>query len=344
MNHKRFAVLAGLLLVCGAAGWWLMSAPVTTAPEPVSSVVEQEHQQPAATAGSSGSALVPGSVNHPALPRDERVSDIEVDGQVRLDMNGNLVLDRQLRRYLDFFIGLTGGASHYETLKARLASELKAQDLPPEIQRQVLAILDDYLSYRKAAEAMASNEHHSVDDVRQALGQIHDLRREHLGPDVAEGFFGEEERRLQVMLDRQKILSDESLTASERDRALAQLDQLLPEYSRELRRRSRTVVETAMQVQQLREQGASEAEVRELRLQAYGAEATERLARLDQQRNQWQNRLGEYRQQKALIDNNEGLAPADRQAAVEALRERIFTEEHERRRIRALERTAGLDS
>ncbi|HBM50055.1 MAG TPA: lipase chaperone, partial [Marinobacter sp.] len=186
--------------------------------------------------------------------------------------------------------------------------------------------------------------HHSVDDVRQALGQIHDLRREHLGPDVAEGFFGEEERRLQVMLDRQKILSDESLTASERDRALAQLDQLLPEYSRELRRRSRTVVETAMQVQQLREQGASEAEVRELRLQAYGAEATERLARLDQQRNQWQNRLGEYRQQKALIDNNEGLAPADRQAAVEALRERIFTEEHERRRIRALERTAGLDS
>src|SRR5690554_2315273 len=157
-------------------------------------------------------------------------------------------------------------------------------------------------------------------------------------------FFGEEERRLQVMLDRQKILNDESLTDSERDRALAQLDQLLPEYSVELRRRSRTVVETTMQVQQLREQGASEAEVRELRLQAYGAEATERLARLDQQRNQWQNRLGEYRQQKALIDNNEGLAPADRQAAVEALRERIFTEEHERRRIRALERTAGLDS
>ncbi|HBM50054.1 MAG TPA: hypothetical protein DD385_07920, partial [Marinobacter sp.] len=100
MNHKRFAVLAGLPLIFGAVGWWLMPGPVKTAPEPVSSVVEQEHQKPAATAGSTGSALVPGNVNHPALPRDDRVSDIEVDGQVRLDMNGNLVLDRQLRRYL----------------------------------------------------------------------------------------------------------------------------------------------------------------------------------------------------------------------------------------------------
>src|SRR5690554_2396071 len=100
MNHKRFAVLAGLLLVFGAAGWWLVPGPVKTAPKPVSSVVEQEQEQPAATAGSWASAMVFVIVNLPALPRDERVSDIEVAGQVRVDMNGHRVLDRTLRRYL----------------------------------------------------------------------------------------------------------------------------------------------------------------------------------------------------------------------------------------------------
>jgi len=342
MNRKRSAVIAGLLLMLGVAGWWLVTDSITSAPD--SLAVVRAGQQQVVLADLSGPAPVSGDVNHPDLPRDERVKDIEVDGQVRLDMNGNLVLDRQLRRYLDFFIGLTGDASQYEPLKARLISELKAQDLPPEIQQQVLAILDDYLAYRGAAEAMASNQHHSIEDVRQALALLQDLRREHLGQDVAEGFFGEEERRLQVMLDRQSILNDRSLTDSERERALAQLDQLLPEHSVELRRRSTVVVETAMQVQQLRERGVSEAEVRKLRLQAYGAEATARLEHLDQQRNQWQSRVSQYQQQKALIDTSDGLAPADRQAAVEALQERIFTEDHERRRIRALERSAGVGS
>lgn len=280
----------------------------------------------------------------PPLPRDERVSDIEVDGSVQVDMNGNLVLDPSLRRFLDFYIGLTGDEVHAKALKQRLVAEMRQRGISAQVQLEVLEILDNYLAYRGASEALAVRRNGSVEDLQAVLDELQDLRRKHLGPDVAEGFFGAEEARLRLMLDRQRILADESLSGHERDQALAQVDQLLPEFSVQARRRSEAVVSTSLRVSEMREQGASEEEVRAVRLEAYGPEATQRLSQLDEQRAQWQSRVAEYRRHKALIDQAGGLTAEDRQAEVEALRVRMFEAEHERRRISALDRAVDDDA
>lgn len=336
---KPLALVASLLAVLSTA--FLLTAPESGSPSAASRTVPAESgATPQASAENAFLVRSPDEVQEelPALPRDSRVSDIDVDGRVRTDMNGNLVLDRELRRFLDFYIGLAGHRNQRDALSRRVAAELELLGLSGEIQQQVLVILGDYLGYRQAAEALATAQHESLDDVRQVLGQLQDLRREYLGSDVADGFFGEEEKRLQVILDRQAILADESLTEDERENALAQLDQLLPEHSAQLRQRSRAVVETSLKVQALREQGAPEAEVRALRMEAYGAEATQRLSQLDEQRRQWQARLSHYQQEKEQILSNSGLATEDRQAAVEELQQRIFKDDAERRRIRALDR------
>lgn len=280
----------------------------------------------------------------PPLPRDERVSDIEVDGSVQVDMNGNLVLDPSLRRFLDFYIGLTGDEVHAKALKQRLVAEMRQRGISAQVQLEVLEILDNYLAYRGASEALAIRRNGSVEDLQAVLDELQDLRRKHLGPDVAEGFFGAEEARLRLMLDRQRILADESLSGHERDQALAQVDQLLPEFSVQARRRSEEVVSTSLRVSEMREQGASEEEVRAVRLEAYGPEATQRLSQLDEQRAQWQSRVAEYRRHKALIDRAGGLTAEDRQAEIEALRVRMFEAEHERRRISALDRAVDDDA
>jgi len=280
----------------------------------------------------------------PPLPRDERISDIDVDGSVRVDMNGNLVLDPSLRRFLDFYIGLTGDQTHAEALRQRLAAEMRQRGISAQVQLEVLEILDNYLAYRGAAEALAVRRSGNVEDLQAVLDELQDLRRKHLGPDVAEGFFGAEEARLRLMLDRQRVLADERLSSQEREQALAHIDQLLPDYSVQNRRRSEAVVSTSLKVSEMREQGASEEEVLAVRLEAYGPEAAGRLSRLDEQRTQWQSRVAEYRRQKALIDQGGGLAAEDRQAEVEALRLRMFEAEHERRRISALDRARDDDA
>jgi len=342
MTPRRLVYLIGLLAVAGIVGWWLSpgNESATQAGSIGGAVNRPQSNVTTQLPGTTDAEQVPPAVQAP-LPRDDRVADIDVDGLVQVDINGNLVLDQQLRNFLDFYIGLTGGPSRYEALKARIGAELQAQGLPAAIQAEVLTILDNYLAYQEAAEMYAGMQHSSVEDLRKVLQDLRDLRRKHLGPDVAEGFFGEEELRLQVLLDRQVILHDSHLSAQERQRALAQLDQLLPDYSVKYRQQSQTVVETSKQVQALREQGASEAEVHQLRLRAYGPEATGRLARLDHERDQWQARVAQYRQEKNALENNPGLASEDRQAALEDLRQRMFSEEHERRRIRALDRSPG---
>ncbi|WP_303289464.1 lipase secretion chaperone [Marinobacter sp. SS5-14b] len=277
----------------------------------------------------------------PALPRDDRVADIDVDGAVRVDMNGNLVLDRDLRRFMDFFIGLAPDRRYEEAMRQRMQAVMTNNGIPFAIQQEVLEILEHYLAYREAATAM--EQHGSLDstNIQATFDALYSLRREHLGADVAEGFYGQEEHRLRLMLDRQRILADDSMSEAERDRALAQLNQLLPDHVRETRETSETVVSMVQKVQKLRASGASEAEVRALRLQHYGAEATARLEGLDQQRQRWQARVNDYEQRKQQVLQSEGLAQKEREEALEALRQEIFQEEHERRRIRALDNTSG---
>lgn len=339
--RKKVVFFALGIAGAGFVGWWVSGSAGNGSPIGLPESAARPVGDSVVISGDGSFAHSPDKpMTVPALPRDERVRDIEVDGSIRLDMNGNLILDPALRRYLDFYIGLTGDARHAEALKRRLIAEMRLRNLPAQVQQEVLEILDNYLAYLGAAEALAARQEGDVQDLQVTLDKLHDLRRRHLGPDVADGFFGDEEARLRLMLDRQRILADDSINAKERERALLQIDQLLPDYAVETRRRSETVVSTSLKVMEMRRQGVPEEEVRALRLEAYGPEATERLSRLDEQRSRWQKRVAEYQRQRERIDQSSGLAADDRQAELEALQSRMFENEHELRRIRAIERAS----
>ncbi len=271
------------------------------------------------------------------LPMGHTIKDIDIDGSVRVDMNGNLVLDRALRRFLDFFIGLTRAPEDEPVMRKALSMAMDQNGIPEPIQAEVLGILQNYLAYREAAEALQASRDAPQYDMNAIFDELYSLRRQHMGPDVAEGFFGEEEARLGALFDRQQVMASDGLSDTERERALAAIEQNLPESTREVELQSRSIVDVRRQVRQMREGGADNQEIFTVRADRFGVEAAERLARLDEERNRWQEQLQDYRQEKARIESQSQLSDAARQESIEQLRQEYFNEQ-EQRRVSILDR------
>jgi lipase chaperone LimK len=167
---------------------------------------------------------------------------------------------------------------------------------------------------------------------------VRELRREHFGSD-AEALFGEEEQTVRVALERRRIARDPSLSPEEKQQRIAAAEEALPADVRESRELARSALESKKEVDALRARGASDQEIWAARERRFGAEAADRLAALDTRRADWQRRVAGYRDARAALEREPGfaaLAPAQREARIEALRAQHFSGT-ELLRVRALD-------
>lgn len=273
------------------------------------------------------------------LPLADTVEGITIDGAIRVDMNGNLVYDRGLRRFLDFFIGLTQSPEDEAAMRDRMRQAMTARGIPESVRRDVMGALERYLAYREAAANLEDRIGEvGPEQTRTVLRELKQLRRSELGESMAEGFFGREHQRIENQLARRRIQSDPELSDAEKRDRIRALEKELPAHVQRVRERSRTYNNLRDRTQQMREEGADAAEIHAMRAEKLGAEAADRLAELDEQRSQWQRRLSRYQERRQRIQSNDNLTGADRREALERLRSEHFDSEAERRRARALSR------
>ena len=315
---------------------FLLSSERPEAPSPEGSVTELE---PATSSRAAEETPASTETGPRKLPLDDTVEGIAIDGGIRVDMNGNLVYDRDLRRFMDFFIGLTRSPDDEGAMRERMRQAMMEKDVPDAIRRDVMDALDRYLDYREATANLETRMGEvTPEQSRSVLKELKQLRRSHLGEAMAEGFFGREQKRIENQLARQRIQNNPDLSAAEKRERMLDLEESLPEHTRQVRERSRTYTNLREKTRRMRKEGASDAEIRALRTEELGAEAANRLAKLDDQRAQWQRRLARYQQGKQRIQNNDNLTETDRRDALEKLRSEHFDSEAERRRARALSR------
>lgn len=330
---KKLTALMLLAITTGAVWYWRLPANEQHAPRPLSSVpatvkphaVAQMQPLPAAQPA-------PAETLHRLPPS---FTGTQIDGRLRADAMGRLIIEPDIRRVFDYFLASIG-EEPIETSVNRLRRYIEAQ-LPQPARGQTYRLLGQYLDYKRQLLALEQDHPQQADiaAMRERLRAVKQLRATLFDKQVNSVFFALEEAADQFTLDRLAIRLDPALDAVAKGAALDRLyTELPPELHATLAPQLQN--ELRQQTKALQAKGGTPAEVRQLRQQLVGSAATARLEKLDEQRQQWQRRLAGYRQEKERIENSRGLSETDKRAAIERLAADHF-DEHERQRLPAAE-------
>jgi len=265
--------------------------------------------------------------------RPASLTGTQVDGALQVDAKGNLVIDLGLRRVFDYFLA-TIGEENLDDIRARIALYLQ-QHLPAAAAQQAWDLLTRYLDYKDALAEMPGHDG-SYDGMRDSLQQARELRDALLGPTLAEAFFRDEDEYADFALHYIDQLHDPALTAQEKQQRVEALLSNLPDNARQEIQSTGRPLQIEQLVQAQREQGASSDDIWLYREQQFGSAAADRLAALDAQRVQWQQRYEYYRQQRDAIETS-ALDDSDKAAGIMRLRAEQFSDA-EQKRVDVLDR------
>lgn len=272
-------------------------------------------------------------------PMPSHLADAMPEIRFELSDKGDLIPTHATRTLFDFFLSGLEDEPLPQVL-ARLEQTLAAHLREPALS-QARALLDRYLNYRIQLDTLAretqpvrTSSGFDLVALQQRQEILEGLRQGNFSSAEAQAFFGLEEAQDRYMLGYLRISQDSSLTDRERARALASLDHQLPQPIREVRQRVTRHGELYQQVVQMRAAGATDADVYQTRAQALGDDAAARLAELDQQRANWQQRLEGFIQERDRIRQS-GLSANDQQAAIDEVLASRFSGP-EMTRVRAL--------
>lgn len=262
----------------------------------------------------------------------------EVDGGFVLDEEGNLLVTRHIRLLFDYFL-TAQGEEELPTILRRLRAYIHHQ-LEGEAAAQVEELLNSYIGYLAAVETLDSTvmpgQQVDLDLLSEQKDQLAALRGEYFDTVANEAFFKEEDNYDRYTIARLKIMEDAQLSSNDKAAHLAELrGQQSPELLE--------LLDEVSYYQDLRQltaewqnSGGDATQLRAIRERVVGAEATERLERLDTERAAWQQRVDAWIAERERVLSNTNLSDEDKQAHLNNMLEERFNE-GERLRVRSLE-------
>lgn len=274
--------------------------------------------------------------------------DVNVDGALAVDVQGHLILDFNVRRVFDFFLTATG-EEPLEILVSRIRAYINSQ-LPPDAATEAHRVLDEYLAMQQALEGVSDQTTPIANDgevdaatLRARKADIQAVRQQYLHPDTYSAFYDQEDQYDNFSLSRLEIVQDKTLSPLERSEKVAALEQTLPDELRESVQALSRLQNLNTLTREWQTSGGSDAELRQMRENLLGPEATDRLEALDNQREEWDQRVSRWTSERNEVLANAALSEQDKAEQLDALRQNHFSAS-ELNRVKALERISdGAD-
>jgi lipase chaperone LimK len=269
--------------------------------------------------------------------RPASLNGTEIDGGFRVDEQGHLIVDKSIKRLMDYFLG-TVGEMTIEEIVANLETLVQGA-LPEPARSEALTILRNYIDYKQGLFQLEqeigevdlmSLQSGELGGMSERLRLIRETRVSFLGEEVTQAFFAEEEAVDQYTLKKLMIRNDASLNETEKQAQLEQAAALLPTRVREARAGTQKHEQLSVAENRLKNEGATAEQIYAQRAQIVGDAAAQSLAKLDAEREEFRQRLRQYRLEKKTLDET-AMQGSDKAESLQRLRESHFSDVEIRR-------------
>lgn len=263
--------------------------------------------------------------------------DTEINCQMQLDQSNRLIVNEQTRNCFEYFITQYGEKS-VEQIKKDFNSYINSMHKEPALS-QILDLWQRYLEYRESLGQLSPPSTINQDDpayYREIYNSTQNLRKKSFSDYEIEGLFGAENTYHEYTLDRMAVLADKKLSEAQKAQKLKDLFEQLPEDWQENLEQINKLDDLRQLTADIKSRNGSVEEIRQMRLNLVGPEATQRLETLDGNRLQWKNKVTTYLSERdSIVKSN--MSDSAKQQAIQTLRNQHFTAPEEKIRIETFE-------
>nr|WP_289056819.1 lipase secretion chaperone [uncultured Psychrobacter sp.] len=352
-NNRRpaylpIAIIAVVIIVIAAAVimWFKPDNKPMATQQSLSASPTDKSESTLSTAQSNTQAEAPFAQNQSAfvtelehLPRSLRGT--QVDGEIIIDENKQLVVTEGLRRLFDYFLSAIGEEDE-AVIFARVESYIR-HHTPEPAASQAVAIFGNYVAYLKALpdiekrygnlqlQASKSGEL-DLNAIAQQRQEVASLRQQYFDKTTIEAFFGAEDNYDDYSMEMVRINQNEQMSEAQKQAARQDYVSRLPDGAIKTNiMQQANLNELMARTEQMKAAGASPEALYNMRRELVGAPAAERLAQVDQEDANFDQRFTQYEAQKAqLLSQNAN--PAAAQSQIEQLEQQLF-DDAERKRL-----------
>ncbi|MDO4579359.1 MAG: lipase secretion chaperone [Acinetobacter sp.] len=262
--------------------------------------------------------------------------DTEINCQLQLDSGNRLMVNEQTRNCFEYFISQYGEKS-LEQIRQDFQRYIAQTHQEPALG-QILYLWQRYLDYRERLGELQPPQldPDSPQYYRSIFNSMKNLRQQFFSAYEIEGLFGVEDVYHNYTLERLSVMDNKQLSEAEKAQKLKALFEQLPEDWQANLEQLNKLEDLRALTAEIKARGGSSAELRQMRLNLVGPEATQRLEQLDVERSHWKTRVTQYLNERDQI-LSAGLNDVAKQQAVAELRQQYFNNPQEQLRLDTFE-------
>lgn len=211
----------------------------------------------------------------------------------------DLVLSPDLIRRFEYHLTAVGERSLAQIREA-IVKDITAE-LNEKSQKEALRILDAYLKFKTALGSVNQPKMTEISGAALArhFRSIRDLRALYFQPSEITALFGNVDEYDDYTAKKLAIVQNKSLSEADREAQLQYLKNTLSAESRAHVEQPVVHLTLAAKEEQARQQGATPAEIQQIRSNMVGADAAKRLEALDREEAAWKARIKQYQEARA---------------------------------------------